>query len=351
MKIVNTLLIVLFLSGIPGVCSAKDFDDSEITGTDFPQWFINSEFLDLSDDLDAAISEGRKGLMVLFTTEGCSYCSVFIQKSLGDPEIAKLVQQNFGAIGMEIFDDTEMVSPWGKSLPVKVFAKQEGVMFSPTVLFYDTSGKQILRKTGYLSPERFQNTLDYVINGHYRSESYASFMKRMQQQLVSTTMHEGLMENPHFDQPPYALDRSRFPASKPLLVLFEKNNCDECVNFHEQVLNDDAVDSTLNEFQVVRLDAEDRSTPVLAPDGKRTTPAQWYQQAEFSRVPAMILIDPKGNESMKTDALVLQQRMMNSLNYMLEGAYEKGWTYQRFARSKAIARSLARQQVEQGSIE
>ena len=34
--------------------------------------------------------------------------------------------------------------------------------------------------------------------------------------------------------------------------------------------------------------------------------------------------------------------MMNSLNYMLEATYEKGWTYQRFARTKAIARSLAK---------
>jgi hypothetical protein len=35
---------------------------------------------------------------------------------------------------------------------------------------------------------------------------------------------------------------------------------------------------------------------------------------------------------------MLRQRMMNSLLYTLERAYEKQWSYQRFARSKALER-------------
>jgi hypothetical protein len=39
---------------------------------DYPDWFEDS-FLDLREDLAEASSEGKLGLMVLFTTEGCSY--------------------------------------------------------------------------------------------------------------------------------------------------------------------------------------------------------------------------------------------------------------------------------------
>jgi hypothetical protein len=36
----------------------------------------------------------------------------------------------------------------------------------------------------------------------------------------------------------------------------------------------------------------------------------------------------KGRQVLKTDALILQQRMTKSLNFVLEHAYEKNWTYQ-----------------------
>ncbi len=89
---------------------------------------------------------------------------------------------------------------------------------------------------------------------------------------------------------------------------------------------------------VVRLDARDSKTPVLAPDGARTTPADWFAATGFSRLPALLFFDEKGREVLRTDALVLRQRMMNSLGFTLERAFEKDWTYQRFARSKAIER-------------
>lgn len=339
MKMIGRLLIMLLVTSYPVVSPAKDFDDSDIMHIGFPDWFVKSDFLDLTDELEKSKSQGKKGLMLLYTTEGCSYCSIFINRSLGDPEIAKRVQGNFDSIGMEIFDDTEMVSPQGEELPVKQFAKQEGVMFSPTLMFYGLDGKQILRKTGYVSPERFKALLTYIIEDHYKTEALSSYLKRVITSPASKTAQAGLIDNRHFDKPPYALDRSRIPASEPMLVIFERKDCPDCVDFHRQVLAEAEVDRTLEKFQVVRLDADDAKTPVVSPAGQRITAADWYKNSDFARVPAWILVDPNGNESMKTDALVLKQRMMNSLNYMLDGAYEKGWTYQRFARSQAIKRN------------
>ena len=61
--------------------------------------------------------------MVLFTTEGCSYCAEFIRRSLGDPGLASLVQAHFDAVGLEIFSDAEMVDPSGNETRVKQFAE------------------------------------------------------------------------------------------------------------------------------------------------------------------------------------------------------------------------------------
>jgi thioredoxin-related protein len=110
------------------------------------------------------------------------------------------------------------------------------------------------------------------------------------------------------------------------------------------VLADKQIRQTLSEFEIVQLDMNDNQTPVIRPDGQRGTPSKWFKQARLTQTPAMLFFDEYGDEVLRTDALVLNQRMMNSLNYVLEKAYLKGWTYQRFARSKGIEKLQKRQQ-------
>jgi len=311
---------------------------------DFPAWFNENSFNDLEEITEDAISNGKKGLIALYTTQGCSYCEEFIKVSLGDSKIAKLVQDRFEMVGLELFDDTEMVSPSGDTTSVKNFALSEGAGFAPTLLFYGKDGKRVARQIGYQAPERFVHLMDYIAEEGYATQTFNDYLKpiiaKQNQSDPSKTKHV-LKTDKLFDTPPYGLDRSHFAASEPLLVIFEKNSCEECSNFHADVLTVKEVRDTLDGFQVVRFDAEDDKTRILAPNGDKTTPAKWYKKTGFSRVPAILLFEEKGKEVMKTDALVLQGRMMNSLNYVIEKAYDKNWTYQQFARSKAIERSQA----------
>lgn len=334
--------LVIFLWSV-GTLLANSFDDSEVMHVEYPGWFKES-FYNLDEDLDEALENGKQGLMVLFTTEGCSYCDLFIRRSLSDPSLASIVQKNFVSIGMEIFDDTEMTTPQGEVVRVKQFAKKEGVGFSPTLLFYGNDGERILRVVGYQSPERFKMILDYLSGKHYRSESLHDYFKRLTEKTASGEFRTTLKEDELFGKPPFALDRRHFPASQPLLVIFETVSCEECEDFHAGVLALKEVRDMLMKFEIVRLDAGDKRTPVLAPDGSRVTPAQWFQKTSFTRTPALLFFDENGNEVLSTDALVQRQRMMNSLVYVLERAYEKDWSYQRFARSKGIERYQKKQQ-------
>ena len=342
------LFFVFVLTLIPfNISLAKDFDDSEIMHIEYPIWFKTDPFYDLEENLEQARSLGKQGLMVFFTTEGCSYCAEFIRKSLSNPEIASRVQKNFDSIGLEIFNDTEMTDPRGVSMSMKQFAKKEGAEFAPTLLFFGHEDDGVLRVAGYQSPDRFKMILGYLTGKHYQSESLANYFARQTDKTSKISPTIGLKEDPLFSQPPYALDRSNIPASQPLLIIFEKAGCEECLDFHTDVLALNEVRGVLKQFEIVRLNIDDAKTPILAPTGDRVTPASWFQQTSFSRVPALLFFDEKGNEVLKTDALVLRQRMMNSMNYMLERAYEKDWSYQRFARSKGLERYQKEQQKNQ----
>lgn len=333
------LWLVLFWLAAPSVVSARDFDDSALAHVAYPDWFKES-FLDLRDDLADAQAEGKEGIMVLFTTEGCSYCAQFIRRSLGDEAIAAEVRSRFDVIGLEMFSDAEMVGPGGEPMRVKEFAEREGAGFAPTLLFYATNGELLYRAIGYRDPERFGLVLDYLEGAYDRGQSFRDFLAERASESETARSTYRLAPDPLFGAPPYALDRSRIAARQPLLVIFETDGCAGCEVFHGDVLALPRVRRLLEGFETVRLDAGDAEMPVLAPDGTRTTPAAWYTASGLSHLPALLFFEENGREVLRIDALVLPQRMVNSLLYTLERAYEKQWTYQRFARSKALERRL-----------
>jgi len=334
-RTVATALLLLFASA---TAAAKDFNDYTIAHIDYPDWFKET-FYDLDDDIAEAGEEGKKGLMILFTTEGCSYCARFIDVSLGDPDLAARVQKDFVAVGMEIFDDKMMTTPDGESMPIKAFAKSRGAEFAPTLMFFDTDGQRVLKLPGYQTPERFGIVLDYVSGGHYSKVSLRDYYSS----LVAAAKPElKLIDDPLFVSPPYNLAPDN---GKPTMVLLEKNGCADCNAFHKDVLTIGQVRQSLEKFNVVRLDIEDNTTQITLPDGKKTTPVDFYADSAMSRVPALMFYDDSGRKALETDALVLESRMMNSVNYTLDKAHEKEWTYQRYARTRAIERSLQQQEA------
>lgn len=306
-----------------------------------PAWFQHG-LIDLEADLETAASLGKQGVMVLYTTQGCTYCAEFIRASLGDDDIAQRVQQHFISWGLEIFDDTEMTDHQGNDLPVKTFAVEQKAGMAPTLLFYQTGAdgenQLIYRAIGYQSPERFSMILDYLIGGSHAKLSFRDYLAERTDMPTEKPQGE-LRDDPLFIKPPYALERTHFASSQPLLVLFEAPGCEACEEFHDKVLSLDEVRETVDQFEVVRLDATDTTTPVITPNGNRMTPAEWYATEELSRLPALLFINEEGELVLKTDAVIERQRMLNASGLVLERAYEKGWTYQRFARSKAIERN------------
>lgn len=304
-----------------------------------PEW-MDPGIVDLQDELGHVRDQGLTGLMLMFSTEGCTYCAAFVRASLGDPVLRGRLQRHFVAIGLEIFDDAEMTDPQGEDVPIKRFAERHKAGMAPTLLFFGPDGRLVFRAIGYQSPSRFARILDYLIGGHHRQQTFGEYLAiNPETPPAGASRYANLREDTLFDAPPYALSRRPIAAEVPLLVLFESTGCGECAEFHDNVLALDEVRQLLSRFQVVRLDTTDRKTRVLAPDGSVTTPAQWFGKEGFTRQPALLFVSEGGETVLRVDAVVERQRMLNAAGLVLERAYEKGWSYQRFARSKAIERN------------
>ncbi len=332
------LLAVVFLhtgrfasaTGDPG---AMLFDDGEIVTLQYPDWFKPS-FLDLGDDLADAQDSGKTGLMLYFGSEGCAYCKAFVEHTLADPKLQADLRARFDAIGLDMFSDLEMTDFAGERLRVKDFAIREGASVSPTLLFYGADGEPLLRIRGYYPPARFRTVLDYLGGGHYRTETLRTFAAR--QKTEGTPRSAEPEDSALLGNGPQVLDHTGVPARRPILVLFEAEDCTECRQLQSEVLSYPPVRQLLDRYETARFDWSDSDTPVVTPAGERSNPAAWAERLGIAQVPALLFFDESGQEVFRLESLVLRQRMERALLYVLEKAYLNGTTYQQFTRAKTI---------------
>lgn len=325
-----TFALLLSL-GLPSVAANPGFDDGFVEQAKYPDWFVDT-FLDLDDDLSSALENGKKGLIVVFGTQGCSYCYKFADETLRDPEVERLVRESFDMLYLDIFSDAQMTSPQGEELPVKAFARQHGADYTPSVHFFDANGRRVLRLFGLYPAERFAKAIRYVAEGHYQSGSLRNYLAA-----TRPVVERPLVDDPLLEQPPFNLDRRAGTAQRHLMVVFDGPDCDECAYLFGTLFKDEHLRDQLLQLEVVRLRLQDQGS-LVRPDGQRTTAAAWHADLDFHRTPAFAFFDEHGKAVMLSDAMMLRQRLDNTLGYVLEKAYMEGISYQRFARRRALAR-------------
>lgn len=329
------LIILCILFPHAALSKAEFTDDGKLLTAQYPDWFLET-FLDLNDDLKNARESGKKGLIVVFSTVGCSYCYKFANETLRDAEVVANLRRHFDAVALEIFSDDPAVTPWGEELPVKEFAKKIKADYTPAVYFFDLSGKPQLRIIGFSPPDRFLSAIRYVAGEHYYDGSFREFLAAERQASGDIAQVERI-DDPIFSDPPFMLARNQVGGNRPLMVVFDGPDCQECPYLFGILFKDPKLREQLLQMEVVRLRIDEKA-PVVTPAGNRTTTSDWHGELGFHRTPAFAFFDPSGNLVMQSDALMLRQRLDNTLGYVLEEAYLEGISYQRFARRRALAR-------------
>lgn len=316
----------------PSPCAAAEddvemFDDAPLADVlTHPSWFKKS-FLDLPEDLDEAVNAGKKGIAVYFGQKRCPYCQRLMKVNFGEPDIVRYTQTHFDVIPIDIWGIEDVTDLDGKVLSEREFAIREDATFTPTLLFYDAQGKLALRLRGYYPPFYFRAALEYVVGDHYRREPFNVYLERGDETL---TFEPGdLVEEDFFAPPPYQLDRSRVSAARPLAVFFEQGDCHACTILHGQTLRDPAIRRFFEELDAVQLDMRSE-TPVITPDGRRTTAGAWADDLGLFYAPSILFFDESGKEILRVDSVAHFFRLRNVLNYVANRGYLYEPSYQRW---------------------
>lgn len=332
--VINTVWLVLcgFLTFFP-VGYTQTFpqiDDSPLQeALEDPDWFKTS-FLDFHDDLQEALENKKKGLILYFGQSRCPYCKLLLEHNWGKQDIKAYTLAHFDVVGLNVRGSRLITDFDGRVMMEKEFSIKSKANFTPTLIFYDASGKVALRLVGYYAPYQFRAALEYVADGHHLKESFREFLQRGESLFVES--EDQLNSRPFFTSEPYILDRSRFAAQKPLLVVFEQRECHACDVLHSGPLENPETLKLLREFDVVQLDMW-AETPVITPDGRQTKANAWANQLGLFYTPTLIFYDYGGKEIIRVDSVVFFYRLRNVIDYVLSQGYSKFGDYQSWRES------------------
>lgn len=274
-----------------------------------PPWF-KSSFLDFKDDVGEARQKGKHVVVFLHLDE-CPYCERMLRESFERGETRDFAQKHFDVIGINIRGDAETVWIDGVTYTERALTRHLKVFATPTLVFFDLDGNKLLQLDGYRDPRALRAALDYVQSQGYRRQPFAAWLAGRDKPQLYTFR----------DHPQFVNTTDLKGYTKPLAILFEDRQCAECARFHDKTLNHPDVLAEMKALRFVRLDADSKQ-PVVTPDGRTTTPAQWVQALGLTYRPGVVLFD-EGREVARIDGQFYHYHFKEMLRYVSGGHYKR----------------------------
>lgn len=295
--------------------------------TEYPAWFKDS-FLDLKADI-AEAKRGNKRVVLLFTQDNCPYCNLLVERNLAQREIEATLKARFEVIALNLWGDREVTGLDGQTYTEKAFGAASKVQFTPTLLFFDETGKVVLRLNGYTPPARFKAALDWVADhgeGKLPFRDYVAGLEQAESGSGELIPEGFLMKTTNLPR--------RGKTARPLAVFFEQKDCPDCLTLHQRVLADPEVRRQLTRFDNVQLDMWSRSE-IVTPGGEKMAIRDWAKKLDVKYAPAIVLFDSSGREVIRWEAGFRVFHTAGMLDYVASAQDRVEPSFQRFLSARA----------------
>ena len=121
---------------------------------------------------------GDKPLAVIFETVDCGPCDELHDEAFRRDAVMAQVRQ-FDVVRFALRAATPLTAPDGRTTTAGEFARQLGIVYTPSVVLFDASGAEVFRIGAYLRPFHFASAFAYVASGAYRTEpSFQRYLQR-----------------------------------------------------------------------------------------------------------------------------------------------------------------------------
>jgi len=165
------LLVALLALAAPTAALAAE-------GRDPYQHFFASGTDDFRAELADAKRGGKKALFVMFEQDGCQGCLYMKENVLNRPDVQEFYRDHFINFSINIYGSAPFDDFAGRNVTEKKFAQVTDIKGTPTFIFYDLEGHEIVRQLGAIrSAKEFILFGEFVATGAYRSRKFADYIK------------------------------------------------------------------------------------------------------------------------------------------------------------------------------
>ena len=147
--------------------------------------FLARRLGDFSEDLEAAKSAGKKGVMLFFEQQGCPYCFKMKTQVFNQKKVRDYFNKHFAVYSVDIRNTEEIADFQGKKVSQRKFShrftNQQDI--TPVIAFFDLHGKLVTRHIGATADAKeFLLLGRYVVDKVYRSKSFRRYKRELSAQ-------------------------------------------------------------------------------------------------------------------------------------------------------------------------
>lgn len=131
---------------------------------------------DLKAELADARAQNRKGILLVFEQEGCPGCRHMKDNVLNRRPVQDYYGNEFVSLALDINGSVPLKDFGGRDVTEKSYAQNAKIRATPTFVFHDLSGREIVRIVGPLqTPDEFLLLGRFVATGAYKTRTFAQF--------------------------------------------------------------------------------------------------------------------------------------------------------------------------------
>lgn len=141
-----------------------------------------------------ASGNSDKPLLVMFEQKDCAACDELHMDILKRDESRELLKQ-FDVVLLDIWSDTEVETPQGARTTAAEWASKLQINYTPSMVMFDSDGKEVFRTEAWLKAFHTQAALDYVLSGAYQQQpNFQRFIQARADALEAQGVHVDLMQ-------------------------------------------------------------------------------------------------------------------------------------------------------------
>jgi thioredoxin-related protein len=120
-------------------------------------------------NMDRSQVPSERPLVVFFEQGDCHACDVLHGEALQETMIQRQFQ-DFDSVQLDIWSDMPVVTPSGERTTARRWAQDLGLFYTPSLLFFDEHGRELLRVDSVVGFYRLRNVLNYISSKAYLDE-------------------------------------------------------------------------------------------------------------------------------------------------------------------------------------